>query len=84
MARRKPRGGKDHPFSAPRGKKAPYGGLVIPTGQKLGFKGPPVRTLDDMTREEIRAIEAEYGAKVLPRKQRKLRKSRQLAKLKSA
>ena len=59
-----------------------YGGLYVPTGAQLGFKGPPCRTLDDMTPDEIRAIEREYGAKVLSR--RKRREKRQLAKRKWA
>ena len=61
------RGGRDHHFNAPRGKGAQYGGIVLPDRLRLDLKiaGPPVRTLADMTEDEIKAIEREYGAPVL-------------------
>ncbi len=34
----------------------------------ITFEGPPCRTLADMSPEEIRAIEAQYGMPVRPRK----------------
>jgi len=33
--------------------------------QLLTFKHPPVKTLDDMTDEERRAIERQYGARIV-------------------
>lgn len=62
-----PRGGRSHPYAAPRGRGAKYRGEVLTDRQRLRLKfpGPPCRTLADMTEAEIVAIEREYGCPVI-------------------
>jgi len=43
-----------------------------PMGKVIKFKGPPVRTAEDMTPEELVALEAEYGCRVSGRFQWRL------------
>lgn len=59
-------GEKDSGFNAPWGQ-ARCRIKFKPDHERLGFPPLKCRTLADMTKKEIRAIEREYGAKVLPR-----------------
>lgn len=58
--------GREHAWSQPRGINAPHRG-VMPIEPLRTCLPPPCRTLADMTAAEIAAIEARYGAKVIPR-----------------
>lgn len=59
-----------HPWKAAWNGYSPYvTGDVLPDRERYGLgPGRACRTLADMTPDEIAAIEREYGAKVLPRK----------------
>ncbi len=59
--------GRLHYLSAASGKKASFKGFMPPKRDHLPmkFRGPPCRTLRDMTEAEIVAIEREYGARVI-------------------
>ncbi len=67
--RRHKTGGRNHPWSAARGRAAKYrnGPTVEQLREKAGA-GPAAqcRTLADMTPEEIAELERQYGAKVTP------------------